>query len=444
MRSYFLPVRSRTGRPYECVLVIARMKTSVTRTMTSTMAPSRIATVDHQPGCPRRTLAITPVTIAAGAMSAAAQNASPAPGASREDSADAPSSEPVSRATRMPARAPTPSPSEAAASSEGWNNVVVTDDSLASHARGVAYLGVDEAPPGADEPGVDVRLVAALRPRRRPDMEPADARLGQPGHVLRRQTAPGHDEPRDRRIGVGDRLVAALRPRRRPDMEPADARLGQPGHVLRRQTAPGHDEPRDRRIGVGARHEVVEPVPQAARRPAGQHLVQAGQRPYIPPRLCGIERRVDRPMERPGPAAVPGELGAHLEIDLAEPVEESHDDAVGAGVHVGRRQTLEPRRLAAVRAESAAQPPHHPELDRRGAPYGRHQRRLGRQAALVHRADELYPVGTALGGVLGVRRLEHHDLEQSRHVSMVPRWTGSGRRRAVATPLERSAPVSYT
>lgn len=75
--------------------------------------------------------------------------------------------------------------------------------------------------------------------------------------------------------------------------------------------------------------------------------------------------------------------------------------------------------LAAVGPEALAEPHHGADLDRRRTPGLLDDARFGRKTVVVHRAQQLDPVGPARLGPLRVRRVERDHLKHT-HGPILP------------------------
>ena len=137
----------------------------------------------------------------------------------------------------------------------------------------------------------------------------------------------------------------------------------EPRDVFGSQPSPGHDHPRDPRVGAGPLQEFIESVLDPAGRTCGEHLVETRQGGQVLPRVVEVQTVVDGPVEGPGEVAVGDERVAHLEVDARVAVQEPQHHPVGAIVQVGGDQSPEPDEFAPVGAEPGSQPHHGADLD---------------------------------------------------------------------------------
>ena len=108
----------------------------------------------------------------------------------------------------------------------------------------------------------------------------------------------------------------------------------------------------------------------------GEHRVEAGQAGDLAPGAVGLQRGVDRAVERPRHAGQPvGEVAAHLDVDLEVGVEEAERHALRADGEVVLGEPDQPGQLAAGGGQAVVEPEHHPHRELGLAADARHQRR---------------------------------------------------------------------
>lgn len=140
--------------------------------------------------------------------------------------------------------------------------------------------------------------------------------------------------------------------------------------------------------------------------------VEPGQPQQRRPRVVRVEAGVHGAREGPGHVEAVEQRADHLDVHLAQPVQESQHEAVGAGVQVTPDEPAQPHCLAAVGRVAAPQPQERTQVQRRSRPDRRHLSRLGRHRPVVREVHELEPVRPAGLGGCGVVRAQHPHLEQ--------------------------------